>query len=36
MIVPVIAISNLALTQQISSEETNDAHVHNLDRVPWG
>ena len=36
MIVPVIAISNLALTQQIYSEETNGAHVHNLDRVPWG
>ena len=34
MIVPVIAISNLVLTQQICSEETNGAHAHNRDRVP--
>ena len=34
MIVPVMAISNLVLTQQISSEETNGAHAHNRDRVP--
>ena len=33
MIVPVMAISNLVLTQQIYSEETNGAHVHNPDRV---
>ena len=35
MIVPVMAISNLELTQQIYSEETNGAHAHNRDRVPW-
>ena len=29
-----MAISNLVLTQQIYSEETNDAHAHNRDRVP--
>ena len=34
MIVPVMAISNLVLTQQIYSEETNGAHAHNCDRVP--
>ena len=34
MIVPVMAISNLVLTQQIHSEETNGAHAHNRDRVP--
>ena len=35
MIVPVMAISNLVLTQQIYSEETNGAYAHNRDRVPW-
>ena len=34
MIVPVMAISNLVLTRQIYSEETNGAHAHNCDRVP--
>ena len=34
MIVPVMAISNLVLTRQIYSEETNAAHAHNRDRVP--
>ena len=34
MIVPVMAISNLVLSQQIYSEETNGAHAHNRDRVP--
>ena len=34
MIVPVMAITNLVLTQQIYSEETNGAHEHNRDRVP--
>ena len=34
MIVPVMAISNLVLTQQIYSEETNGAHAHNRGRVP--
>ena len=34
MIVPVMAISNLVLTRQIYSEETNVAHAHNRDRVP--
>ena len=33
MIVPVIEISNLVLSQQIYSEETNGAHAHNRDRV---
>ena len=33
MTVPVIAISNLVLTQQIYSQETNGAHAHNRDRV---
>ena len=28
MIEPVMVISNLVLTQQICSEETNGAHVH--------
>ena len=34
MIVPVMAISNLVLTQQIYSEKTNGAYAHNRDRVP--
>ena len=34
MIVPVMAISNLVLTRQIYSEETNGAHAHNRDRIP--
>ena len=34
MIVPVMAISNLVLTRQIYSKETNGAHAHNRDRVP--
>ena len=34
MIVAVMAITNLVSTQQIYSEETNSAHVHNRDRVP--
>ena len=34
MIVPVMAISNLVLIQQIYSGETNGAHAHNRDRVP--
>jgi len=34
MIVPLMAISNLVLTQQIYSEETNGAHVHNRDHIP--
>ena len=34
MIVPVMAISNLVLTRQIYSEETNGVHAHNRDRVP--
>ena len=34
MIVPVMAILNLVLTQQIYSEETNGAHAHNCDRDP--
>ena len=34
MIVPVMAISNLALTQQIYSEETNGAHAHYREPVP--
>ena len=34
MIVPVMAILNLELTQQIYSEDTNGAHAHNRDRVP--
>ena len=33
MIVPATAISNLVLTQQIHSEETNGAHAHNRARV---
>ena len=34
MIVPVMAISNLVLIEQIYSEETNGAHAHNRDHVP--
>ena len=34
MIVPVMAISNLVLTRQIYSEETNGAHVHYREPVP--
>ena len=34
MIVPVMAISNLVLTQQIYSKETNGSHAHKRDRVP--
>ena len=34
MIVPVMAISNLVLTQQIYSEETNGAHAHYREQVP--
>ena len=34
MIVPVMAISNLVLTQQIYSEETNGAHEHYREPVP--
>ena len=34
MIVPVLAISNLALTQQTYSEETNRAHAHYREPVP--
>ena len=34
MIVPVMAISNLALTQQIYSEETNGAYAHYREPVP--
>ena len=34
MIVPVMAISNLVLTRQIYSEETNDAHAHHREPVP--
>ena len=34
MIVPVIAISNLVLTRQIYSEETNAAHAHYREPVP--
>ena len=34
MIVPVMAISNLVLTQQIYSEETNCAHAHYREPVP--
>ena len=29
-----MAISNLVLTTQIYSEEPDDAHAHNRDRVP--
>ena len=32
MIVAVMAISNLMLTQQIYSEETNGTHAHNCYR----
>ena len=34
MIVPVMAISNLVLTQQIYSEETNGPHAHYREPVP--
>ena len=34
MIVPVMVISNLVLTQQIYSEETNGAHAHYREPVP--
>ena len=34
MIVPVMAISNLVLTRQIYSEETNCAHAHYREPVP--
>ena len=34
MIVPVMAISNLVLTRQIYSEETNGAHAHYREPVP--
>ena len=34
MIVPVMAISNLVLTQQIYSEETNGAHAQYREPVP--
>ena len=34
MIVPVMAISNLVLTRQIYSEETNGAHAHYHEPVP--
>ena len=34
MIVPVMAILNLVLTQQIYSEETNGAHAHYREPVP--
>ena len=34
MIVPVMAIWNLVLTQQIYSEETNGAHAHYRELVP--
>ena len=34
MIVPVMATSNLVLTQQIYSEEPNDAHAHYREPVP--
>ena len=34
MILPVMAISNLVLTRQIYSEETNGAHAHYREPVP--
>ena len=34
MIVPVMAISNLVLTRQIYSEQTNGAHAHYREPVP--
>ena len=34
MIVPVMAISNLVVTRQIYSEETNGAHAHYREPVP--
>ena len=36
MIVPVMAISNLVLTQQIYSEETNGTHAHYREPVQQG
>ena len=33
MIVPVMAISNVVLTRQIYSEETNGAHAHYREQV---
>ena len=35
MIVPVIAISNLVLARQIYSKETNGAHAHYREPVPF-
>ena len=35
MIVPVVAISNLVLTRQIYSEETNGAYAHYHEPVPF-
>ena len=34
MVVPVMAISNLVLSRQIYSEETNGAHAHYREPVP--
>ena len=34
MIVPVMVISNLVLTRQIYSEQTNGAHAHYREPVP--
>ena len=34
MILPVMAISNIVLTRQIYSEETNGAHAHYREPVP--
>ena len=34
MTVPVMAISNLVLTRQIYSDETNGAHAHCREPVP--
>ena len=34
MIVPVMAMSNLVLTRQIYSEETNGEHAHYREPVP--
>ena len=34
MTVPVMAISNLVLTRQIYSDETNGAHAHYREKVP--
>ena len=35
MIVPVMALSNLVLTRQIYSEQTNGAHAHYREPVPF-